>query len=279
MAALTSNPITWTHEDSDPKGSMALAFDAKSYVERPSGSPLIRTDRVRVVRALAIATHYAVENARVVGVIPNNKDGITALGSEVRGDLFASPTHCYAASTIARTWMLFPDPGRYTVFTATTRDGAPAKLTTGVDPNPKGEAGFPPLLLAAVLIVAVVAWSAAVCYVAQVTAEVVDRKLTEDALTTRMLSIQARAVAIVDTHSERERAAGHALPWSPEELRVLDSLLETQKAIAARTNSPLPNPFAGALAKVEEAGVAAAGAVGGIGMIAVVLGGAYVLTR
>ncbi|MEP7123129.1 MAG: hypothetical protein ABJE95_19530 [Byssovorax sp.] len=279
MAALTKNPITWTHEDSDPKASMALAFDAKTYLARANGTTAIRPDRVRLVRALAIATHYAVENARVVGVIPNNKDGITALGSEVRGDLFASPEHCYAASTIARTWMLFPDPGRYTVFTATTRDGAPAKFATGVDPNPKGEAGFPPLLLAAVLIVAVVAWSAAVCYVAQVTAEVVDRKLTEDTLTTRMLSTQARAVAIVDTHSERERAAGHALPWSPEELRVLDELLGTQKAIAARTNSPLPNPFTGALEKVEEAGVAAAGAAGGIGMIAVLLGGAYVLTR
>ena len=279
MGALTSNPTTWKHEDGDPKGSMILAFGAVDHVTRTYGSPLTTADRVRLVRALAIATHYAVENARVVGVIPNNKEDITTLGSEVRGDMFASPEHCYAASTIARTWMLFPDPGRYIVYTATTRDGAPAQLMKPVDPLPNGEAGFPPLLLAAVLIVAVAAWSAAVCYVGQAAAEVIDRKLTQDALTTRMLSTQARAVAVVDAHSERERVAGHPLPWSPQELQLLDGLLATQKEIAARTNSPLPNPFAGALEKAEHAVEGAVIGVAGLGMLAVIAGGAYLLTR
>ena len=279
MSALTSNPTTWKHEDSDPKGSMILAFGAVDHVTRTYGSPLTTADRVRLVRALAIATHYAVENARVVGVIPNNKEGIITLGSEVRSDMFASPEHCYAASTIARTWMLFPDPGRYTVYTATTRDGTPAQLMKPVDPVPKEEAGLPPLLLAAVIIVAIAAWSAAVCYVGQATAEVIDRKLTQDAVTTRMLSTQARAVALVDAHSEHERVAGHPLPWSPQELQLLDGLLATQKEIAARTNSPLPNPFAGALEKAGGIGKTAADAVTGLGVLAVLAGGAYLLTR
>ena len=175
--------------------------------------------------------------------------------------------------------MLFPDPGRYTVLTATTRDGAPAQLATGLAPIPNSDAGFPPLLLAAVLVVAVIAHCVAACYVAQVAAEVIDRKFTQDALTTRMLGTQARAVAIVDQHSERERAAGHPLPWSPEELNVLDTLLATQKEIAARTNSPLPNPFAGALEKVEDAAKTAAATVAGFGTLAVIAGGAYVLLK
>jgi hypothetical protein len=280
MSKQTIAPTTWKHEDSDPKAAMALAFDAQSFAPRPKGAPLTAADRVRLVRSLAIATLYAVENARVVGVLPaRGKDAITTLGAEVRSDMFASRAHCYAASTIARTWMLFPDPGRYTLHTATTRDGAPAQLATGLDPIPNSDAGFPPLLLAAVLIVAVVAHAIAACYVGQVAAEVIDRKLTQDALTQRMLSTQARAVALVDDHSERERAAGHPLPWSPEEFNVLDALLATQKEIAARTNSPLPNPFAGPLDKAEDAAKAAASTITGIGMLAVIAGGAYALTR
>ena len=280
MTPLNGNPTTWTHEDSDPKASMSLAFDAQNYGAGRSGPPLTTANRVRLVRSLVIATLYAVENVRVVGVVPaTGKDALTTLGGEVRGDHFASREHCYAASTIARTWMLFPDPGRYTVLTATTRDGAPAQLATGLAPSPNSDAGFPPLLLAAVLIVAVVAYCVAACYVAQVAAEVIDRKLTQDALTTRMLSTQARAVAMVDQHSERERAAGHPLPWSPEELKVLDTLLATQKEIAGRTNSPLPNPFAGALDKVEDAVTTAATTVAGFGTLAVLAGGAYVLMK
>jgi hypothetical protein len=237
------------------------------------------------VRTLAIATQYTVLNARVVGVPPpGEKDPLTTLEGEVRGDLFASRDHCYAASTLARTWMLFPDPGRFKTRTVTTRDGEPGKfLPNQLGPIVNSDAGLPPLLIAAVAIVVVAIYSAAVCYVGQLAAEVIDRKLTQDALTTRMLTTQAHAVALVDDHSERERAAGHPLPWSPQELQLLDSLLEAQRAIALRTNSALPNPFMGALEKAEEVGKAAVGAAAagaaGFGMLAAVVGGAYVLTR
>jgi hypothetical protein len=270
---------SWRHQDSDPKGSLSLALGAASFTARADGSPLSTADRLRVVRTLAIATEYAVENARVVGVGPaRREDGATLLGGEVRGDLFATPAHCYAASTLARTWQLFADPGRHVVHSATTRDGEPAQLLSRIDAAP-GEAGFPPLLLAAVIVVGIAAHATAVCYVGQAAAEVVDRKLTADALTARMVATQARAIAIVDQHSERERAAGKPLPWSAQEQRLLDTLLDTQKAIAARTNSPLPSPFAGALTGAGEAGEKAAAAFGGIALIAALAAGAYVLTR
>ena len=96
-------PTTWEHQDSDPKAALALAFGAPSFIARPDGAPMTTADRVRVVRTLAIATEYAVENARVVGVPPtSDKDRTTKLGAELRGDLFATRAHCYAASTIAR---------------------------------------------------------------------------------------------------------------------------------------------------------------------------------
>jgi hypothetical protein len=276
-------PPTWEHQDSDPKAALALAFGAQSYGARPDGSAMTTADRVRLVRTLAIATEYAVENARVVGVPPSEKDGTTTLGAETRGDLFATRAHCYAASTIARTWQLFADPGRHVVHAAVTRDGEPARLASALDPMRRGEAGLPPLLLAAVVVVAVAAYTAAICYVGQAAAEVVDRKLTQDALTARMVATQARAVALVDNHSERERVAGHAIPWSPQEMQVLDALLGTQRDVAARTHSPLPNPFVGAVEKAGDVagdvGKKAATAAVGLGVIAAVVGGAYLLTR
>jgi hypothetical protein len=236
-------------------------------------------ERIRIVRSLAIATEYAVENARVIGVPPIEKDGKTTLGGELRGELFATRAHCYAASTIARTWQLFADPGRYVVHSAITRDGEPAQLASSLKPSPPGEAGFPPLLLAAVIVVAIAGCTTAACYVGQTASEVVDRKLTQDTLTARMVATQARAVAVVDNHSERERIAGHAVPWSAQEMQVLDALLGTQKQIAERTNSPLPNPFQGAVEKIGEVGDKAAATAMGLGAFAVVAGGVYLLTR
>lgn len=280
MSAQANPPLVWKHEDSDPKAALALAFNAQSYSARPDGSPMTSAERVRLVRSLAIATEYVVENARVVGVPPTTtKDGTTTLGVELRGDLYATRAHCYAASTIARTWQLFADPGRHVIHSALTRDGEPAQLAASLNPAPLGETGLPPLLLAAVIVVAIAGCTAAACYVGQASAEVVDRKLTQDALTARMVATQARAVALVDNHSERERVAGHAIPWSPEETQVLDALLGTQKQIAARTNSPLPNPFQGAVDKAGEAADKAATTAVGLGVIAAVVGATYLLTR
>jgi hypothetical protein len=280
MSAQRRALTTWKHQDSDPKAALELAFGAQSYVARPDGSPMSTADRVRIVRTLAIATEYAVENARVVGVPPpTEKDGTTTLGAELRADLFATRAHCYAASTIARTWQLFADPGRHVIHSALTRDGEPAQLASSLNPVPPGEAGLPPLLLAAVIVVAIAGCTAAACYVGQAASEVIDRKLTQDALTARMVATQARAVALVDNHSERERIAGHAIPWSPQETQVLDALLGTQKQIAARTNSPLPNPFQGAVEKAGEVGDKAAATAVGLGVIAAVVGATYLLTR
>lgn len=280
MSTQRTAPTTWKHQDSDPKAALDLAFGAQSFVAQPDGSPMTTADRSRIVRTLAIATEYAVENARVVGVPPPTaRDGTTTLGVELRGDLFATRAHCYAASTIARTWQLFADPGRHVVHSALTRDGEPVQLASSLNPVPSGEAGFPPLLLATVIVVAIAGCTAAACYVGQAASEVIDRKLTQDALTARMVATQARAVALVDNHSERERAAGHAIPWSPQEMQVLDALLGTQRQIAARTNSPLPNPFVGAVEKAGEAGNRAAATAAGLGVIAAVAGGVYLLTR
>ncbi len=278
MSVRTLPPATWTHRDSHPKEALDLALGARSYLVRPDGVPMSTADRVRIVRTLAIATEYAVENARVVGVPAlQEKEVAIRLGAEVRPELYATEDHWKAASALAETWHLFAGPGYRRIYTAVTADGEPPQLAVDrVFPGPGEEAAFPPLLAAAVIVVAVTVHAAAICYVAQIAGEVIDRKLTRDADTARMVATQAQAVALVDNHSERERKEARVIPWSPEEKRVLDALLGTQAKIAERTSKPLPNPFANVADKVGEA---TESTLSGVGIAVALAAGAYVLLR
>jgi hypothetical protein len=279
MAAQRATPPTWTHSDSDGAAEIARALEVKSFRTKPDGSPRTTQDRVRLVRALACATEYTVENTCDGGVPSAGEMGQLKLGSEVRGDRFSTRADCYAASTLARTWLLFPDPGRHVVYTAVTHDGEPAVLTPPSTPETPGDVAFPPLLVGVVVVVAIAAFASAVCYVAQAAAEVIDRKLTNDALTERLVQTQAHALGLVNDHTERQRKEGRPIPWDPVELKVLDSLLETQQRIAARTGKPLPNPFEGAVEGARKVGRKLADVGTGLGAFALLLGGAYVLTR
>lgn len=279
MASQHTTPPTWTHSDSDGAAEIARALEVKSFRTKPDGSPMTTQDRVRLVRALACATEYTVENTCDGGVPPAGEMGQLKLGSEVRGDRFSMRADCYAASTLARTWLLFADPGRHVVYTAVTHDGEPAVLTPPSTPETPGDVAFPPLLVGVVVVVAIAAFASAVCYVAQAAAEVIDRKLTNDALTERLVQTQAHALGLVNDHTERQRKEGRPIPWDPVELKVLDSLLETQQRIAARTGKPLPNPFEGAVEGARKVGRKLAEVGTGLGAFALLLGGAYVLTR
>ena len=279
MSAQTATLPTWTHSDSDGGAEMARALDVKSFRTKPDGSAMTTLDRVRLVRALACATAYAVDST-CDGAPAAGEAGQLKLGSDVRADRFRTRADCYAASTIARTWQLFADPGRHIVSTAVTRDGDPAVLTP--EPTTKDaptDVAFPPILLGVIIVVAIAAYASAICYVGQTAAEIIDRKLTDDALTERLVKTQAQAVGLVNDHTERQRAANRPLAWDPVELKVLDSLLATQQQIAARTGKPLPNPFTGAVEGAREVGKKIAEVGMDLGFVAALAGGAYVLMK
>jgi hypothetical protein len=289
---------TWIHRDSDPGRVLDVALSLRQFdvwpgprsgaaapsagpqpFGGPPGAPITTEDRVRIVRALAVMTQYTVENARVQRVPAlSEMDTVRELGSPVRGDMFASREHCYAASALARTWQLFTDPGEHVVHTATTLDGQPAVLSSPEMTFTEGETGLVPLLIGAVLIVAVIGASVALCYNGQAGAEILDRKLTRDDLTARMLATQGMALQLVDHHSEREVQAKAVIPYSPQEIALLDALTGTQRQIAERTQSPMPNPFQGA---VESLGDAAKKAGGWFWPVVAVAGGlaVYRMTR
>lgn len=280
---------TWTHRDSAPSAALNVALALRQYETWPtdpalagdvealggkSGGLMSSTDRVRILRTLAVCTQYVVEDAREQRVHPMGEmQVIRSLGSDVRGDMFASRAHCFAASAIARTWQILPPPGLHVVRTATTLDGQPAVL--GPPDASFGETGaLPAMLLGAVLVVAVVGFAVALCYNGQAIAGVVDNYLTNDALTKRMMASQAAALQLVDNHSQREIAAGgRPIPYSPEETQILGALVDTQKAIAQRTQSPLPNPFVGAVDAAKKGLDKAASGFGGVvGLAAMGLG-------
>src|SRR5262249_19784443 len=108
MAAQTPDPPMWTHTDSDANAQMAPALEVRRCRVNPDGSPMTHQDRVRLVGARGCATAYAIENAGAGGVRPADEMGAIKLGSVVRGSGFDAREAGYAASTLGRTWMLFP---------------------------------------------------------------------------------------------------------------------------------------------------------------------------
>jgi hypothetical protein len=280
--------VVWRHTDTDLNGALRTALAAPSYRRGPDGKPLSTEDRVRILRSLGIATLWAAEGCRTTGMLQvGEMDSALRLGGELRADLFPTWMHCYAASTLGRTWMLLPDPGQHNVYGAETEGGLPGRID---EKGPRGvvgeaqEAGaLPAVAVTVVLVVAVAALALAVCYCAEVAGQVVDRKLTEDAITERMMQSQARAIGMVSDHLERERQAGHTLPWDPGEQATLDALNGVQRELAQRDHTPMPTPFAGAVSRGRKAVERAGDEIGGIGtglvIAGLVAGGAYLALR
>ena len=289
MAAIELAPktITWRHTDPDINGAIqaALAIRGDSrvdpriaYQKKADGSPMTTADRVRLVRSLSIATLITIEDARKQGLPPlGEMDSSLKLGSDVHGSMFDKRGHLYAASTLGRTLQLFGDPGRHTVYDITTNAGDPAAINEAGPSRTIGEGedtALGPILVGLVIVAAALGLTLAACYVAQCAAEVVDRKLTRDADTARMLQLQAGAIEIVTAHKAREIAEKRTIPYDAGEMGVIDGVFAAQLQIAKRDGTPLPNPFAGAVKSVERVadkaaagigfGVVAAGALGAV---------------
>lgn len=274
--AASRAPPRWAHQETKPAVAdyalMPRAFEAVTTPE----------ERNRVLRALAVASAYVTDDLTTTGA----KAAATGEGQlfryEVGGDLdratFPTPAHRFAASTLARTWMLFPDRARHiTVFSCTTTDGGAAVLQ---QPSlADADTGLPPLLLAGIIVAGIAAATVATIHVAQMALDVVDRKLTREAETQRMVAAQQQAVKMADEHAQRERAAGKVLAWTDQEIQVFEGLLAAQRGIAEKRQEPFGrySPFDGATSAFERVTVKTAASVLPLVLLA---GGAYfVLSR
>ena len=280
--------VAWKHSDSAPDQTLAFALAAKQYVTRPDGTPLSTADRVRVLRALGVATLDAIETMKTAGKglpEPGEMETRTIVGRPLAADQFPSTGHATAAGILAIPFMLFADPGRRPVYAAVTHDGDPANLDAkvsvefGQGPRAANDTGLAPLLLALVIVVVAAASTAAIAYATQCAGNIVDRKLGSDTATARMIAAHATAVQIVAMHNDREREAKKALPYSAEEKQILDASLAAAGKVAAETGGALPDPFAELARKAAAAADKAVDSVWGWGLGLAAVVGAFVVLK
>ncbi|MDI3291913.1 hypothetical protein [Polyangium sp. 15x6] len=104
------------------------------------------------------------------------------------------------------------------------------------------EAGIIPVTT--VLLVTACALAAA--YLATVISQAVHVVNFDDEVTARLLAVHAQALEILSIHVERERVAGHELPFDETERAWLIGLEDAQRRLATMRGRPLPSPFHGA---------------------------------
>lgn len=223
------------------------------------------------VRALAVATEFA--NASLSG---SWKSG-SFFGQEA---IYIRPTfsgekneRTAAQATLVRTWQLLAEQLGDDVSPPFVRKSESGSYTLGPDlpwfvvdgsgaPKPftpkatNSDAGFPPLVIAAVAVMATVQ-AAAIAYVVYKTSEVIDRELSRRENTRAMLKLHAAAVALIDRHAESERQAGKVLPFNDGERSALDALGDSQRIVAGRKETPIGGQERGALSDLIPWAVAA----------------------
>ncbi|MDI1434941.1 hypothetical protein [Polyangium sorediatum] len=160
---------------------------------------------------------------------------------ELGAHLFSSQERNAAGSTIARTLVMLA-PGNLRVQSDVVTEAAlPA---VGVV-----ETGLAPALI----VVLVTACAVAAAYLGSMGVEAIHAVNFNDEVTKRMLATQARALEVLSLHVERERIAGHELPFDETERALLHSLEDTQRSLATLQRKPLPKPFDGATEFIRSA--------------------------
>jgi len=176
--------------------------------------------------------------------------------------MYSSAERNAAASAIARTVVLLAPP----VTMHATRDIATDSANQA---NGQIEVGLPPV--AVVILGTVAAISAA--FLASSIASAIIVANFDDNVTKRLLALQARTLETMALHVERERLAGHELPFDEAEISLLRALEDQQRTLATMQGRPLPSPFRGATEFVQATTTAATSflPIAVIGLIAFIL--------
>ena len=212
----------WLHREEDFR---AVLHRAITTAKRGTWRALSKAEFVRQIRAFVVAS------LRVATLSPQNPEQLGYLDAA----MYSTQERNAVASVLARTVVLLAPP----VQMRATRD----ILTNGGD-HAAGEieAGLPPLVV--VVLGTVVAIAAA--YVASSISSAVVVANFDDNTTKRLLAMHARALEIMTLHVERERLAGHELPFDEAEISLLRALEDQQRLVATMQGRPLPSPFRGA---------------------------------
>jgi hypothetical protein len=222
---LSADSSWWYHEDPAGIGESAAAAMTRSL--NATGWKADALDmRVRDLRSLLVARSWV--SARLAGTAGRETEG---------GPLVIQPTfpggemtdRAQAVATLGATPLALAMgiPG-FNLWTP------PRLMVTGR----KTETTFPPLIVAAVVAIEAVAYSAAIAYVANQAAQVIDNFIARRQAAQEMMRADAMAVTVLDKHVAREQDAGKALPLDDASRQVLASLAERQKILATSTARP-----------------------------------------
>lgn len=186
--------------------------------------------RIRQFRALTVLS------LRVAALSPHP----IALG-QLGPHLYSNADRNAAGSAIARTLVLLSPGHLQPTSDIVSEDSQPARgvIETGVVP--------------VVTVLLITACAVAAAYLGATIAKEIKAVNFDDELTKRLLATQARAIEIVSMHVERERIAGHELPFDEHEHSLLLGLEDLQRQLATLMQRPMPAPFQGATEFVRAA--------------------------
>lgn len=218
----------WTH--SDPAG-LQTQFEAaiqrsKSYAWR-TGPLEQRGAELRAFTMGTVLTAYRCLDAREWMV----EEPVIYDFPGVEG--WPNVQHHQAAGAILNTLTLLADGNKPTFSDFVTAGGLP--------PQAQNIEGWP-ILLAKIAAHAI--WAVAACYIAERYEDTLDRALARDDAGEKMLAAQADAVKVLENHADQEAKLGKTLPYTEQENKVLNTLVQTQEVFAAKKEPPkdkLPN--------------------------------------
>lgn len=247
--------FVWTHSDRRHLLQAALEAAARAEARAWSDDDFEKSDGTRIsdLRALLAMTAFAqaelstragdIKTRELTGESKPPPSGWPAEMSlpDITKTDFASEDRSLASALLAQTWMLVglagagaPNPETNPVLERfrTAEDSKPVELSTGIAP------------LAAIGVIVIVAIAAtaqtiATIYVAQKTAEVIDRELSRQEDTKRMVAQHTHATGLLLAHRSAEEKAGKDIPFNEGELTVLRGLASAQVEYAKKRDIPL----------------------------------------
>jgi hypothetical protein len=217
----------WLHTERDINAVSAAALDT---AKRGAWNAIDKKARIRQFRALTVLS------LRVAGLSPNP----VPLG-QLGPHLYSNADRNATGSAIARTLVLLTPSHLQPTSDIVSEESQAAR---GVI-----ETGLPPVLT----VLLITACAVAAAYLGATIARETKAINFDDELTKRLLATQARAIEIISMHIERERIAGHELPFDESERALLLGLEDLQRQIATLMQRPLPVPFQGATEFVRAA--------------------------
>lgn len=217
----------WLHTERDINLISAGALDT---AKRGAWSTLDKKTRIRQFRALTVLSLR-------VAALSRHPIALGQLGPH----LYSNADRNAAGSAIARTLVLLSPGHLQPTSDIVSEDSQPARgvIETGVVP--------------VVTVLLITACAVAAAYLGATIAKEIKAVNFDDELTKRLLATQARAIEIVSMHVERERIAGHELPFDEHEHSLLLGLEDLQRQLATLMQRPMPAPFQGATEFVRAA--------------------------